>query len=88
MLFINVSENSNHNWQWDSTVFNDAEEVGNGGNQIESKQPFYTGYTIPVQPKMNLPGQNLHVLKHTHITHMHTHTHTHTYTHTPHIHAL
>jgi len=26
--------------QWDSTVFNDAEEIGNCGNQIESKQPF------------------------------------------------
>jgi len=25
--------------QWDSTVFNGAEEVGNWGNQIESKQP-------------------------------------------------
>ena len=25
---------------WDSTVFNDAEEVGNWGNQIEFKQPF------------------------------------------------
>ena len=24
--------------QWDSTVFNDAEVVGNWGNQIESKQ--------------------------------------------------
>jgi len=26
--------------QWDSTVFNDAEEAQNRGNQIESKQPF------------------------------------------------
>jgi len=26
---------------WDSTVFNDAEEAGNWGNQIESKQPFF-----------------------------------------------
>jgi len=30
--------------QWDSTVLNDAEEAGNWGNQIESKQPslFYS----------------------------------------------
>jgi len=26
--------------QWDSTVFDDAEEVGNWGNQIEPEQPF------------------------------------------------
>jgi len=28
------------NRQWDSTVFNGAEELGNWDNQIESEQPF------------------------------------------------
>jgi len=50
---------------------------------------YVSGKIIPVQPKTNLPGQNLHVVRktHTHITHTHTHshTHTHTYTHTHHI---
>jgi len=38
------------NRQWDSTVFNDAEEAGNWwGNQIESKQPF-PFYSVPSTP--------------------------------------
>ena len=44
MMFYNVLENLSivgmQSRQWDSTVFNDAEELGNWGNQIESKQPF------------------------------------------------
>ena len=44
MTFTNVLENLSivgmQSRQLDSTVFNDAEEAGNGGNQIESKQPF------------------------------------------------
>jgi len=43
--------------QWDSTVFSDAEDIGNWGDQIESKLPFifYSGEScgtrISVQSK-------------------------------------
>jgi len=44
MTFTNVLENLSivemQSRPWDPTVLNDAEEVGNWGNQIESKQPF------------------------------------------------
>jgi len=35
-------ESNHQSRQWDSTVFNDAEEVGKWSNQIESKQPFFS----------------------------------------------
>ena len=40
MTFTDVEDLITTGRQWDSTVFNDAEEVGNLGNHIESKQPF------------------------------------------------
>jgi len=50
MTFTNVLENVSivgmQSRQWDSTVFNDAEEAGNWCNQVESQQPFLF-YSVP-----------------------------------------
>jgi len=37
---VNVITAGMQSRQWDSTVFNGAEEVDNWGNQTESKPPF------------------------------------------------
>ena len=46
MVFANVLEIWNVNRQWDFPIFNDAEETGNWGYQIESKQPFIFAVSI------------------------------------------
>jgi len=52
IIFTNVLENLITVWnvkqQWVSTVFNDAEEIWNWGNLIESKQPFLL-WTVPTR---------------------------------------
>jgi len=62
MTFTNVLEKLSiagmHNRQWDSTVFNDVEEPGNWGNQIESKQPFL--FYSDILSRLRDPGWKSH----------------------------